>query len=95
MTLPAQEFIRRFLQHVLPAKFHKVRYFGLLSPSYRNIWVSIQARLEKNAESGSDQPESEGDDGVSPKISPFRCSACKSGILILIAVIPRKRRRPP
>lgn len=32
MTLEALEFMRRFLQHVLPASFHKVRYYGLLSP---------------------------------------------------------------
>jgi hypothetical protein len=33
MTLDALEFIRRFLQHVLPAGFQKVRHFGFLSPS--------------------------------------------------------------
>ena len=32
MTLEASEFIRRFLQHVLPRGFHKVRYYGFLSP---------------------------------------------------------------
>ncbi len=35
LTLPAQEFIRRFLQHTLPKGFVKVRYYGLFSPSYR------------------------------------------------------------
>jgi ribosomal protein L37AE/L43A len=34
-TLTAQEFIRRFLQHVLPNRFIKVRYYGLLSPAQR------------------------------------------------------------
>ena len=33
MTLPAHEFIRRFLPHVLPQGFHKVRYYGLWSPA--------------------------------------------------------------
>lgn len=32
MTLDALEFIRRFLQHVLPAGFQKVRHFGFFSP---------------------------------------------------------------
>jgi hypothetical protein len=32
MTLDALEFIRRFLQHVLPAGFQKVRHYGFLSP---------------------------------------------------------------
>jgi hypothetical protein len=40
MTLPAMEFIRRFLQHVLPSGFQKVRHFGFLSP---NSQYSIDA----------------------------------------------------
>lgn len=35
MTLAAPEFIRRFLQHVLPSGFVKVRHYGLLSNRYR------------------------------------------------------------
>jgi len=33
--LPVQEFMRRFLQHVLPKGFKKVRYYGLFSPAKR------------------------------------------------------------
>ena len=33
MRLPIAEFMRRFLQHVLPTGFVKVRYFGFLSPN--------------------------------------------------------------
>lgn len=36
MELGADEFIRRFLQHVLPSRFHKVRYFGLWHPRRRD-----------------------------------------------------------
>ena len=35
MTLPAEEFIRRFLLHVLPARFQRLRYYGLLGNRYR------------------------------------------------------------
>jgi hypothetical protein len=35
-TLTALEFLRRFLQHVLPKGFVKVRYYGLFSPSLRH-----------------------------------------------------------
>ena len=35
MVLPAVEFIRRFLLHVLPKRFVRVRYYGFLSPRYR------------------------------------------------------------
>ncbi len=40
MTLDAMEFLRRFLQHVLPAGFQKVRHYGFLSP---NSATSIEA----------------------------------------------------
>ena len=33
MTLDAKEFLRRFLQHVLPSGFQKVRHYGFLSPA--------------------------------------------------------------
>ena len=35
MTLSAEEFIRRFLLHVLPHGFHRIRYFGFLGNRYR------------------------------------------------------------
>jgi hypothetical protein len=40
MTLVAHEFIRRFLQHVLPAGFQKVRHYGFLSP---NSGIALEA----------------------------------------------------
>ncbi len=40
MTIDAFEFIRRFLQHVLPSGFPKVRHYGFLSP---NSGMSIDA----------------------------------------------------
>jgi hypothetical protein len=45
MTLHPMEFIRRFLQHVLPDSFHKVRYYGLLSPSNRKTYRLLQTVL--------------------------------------------------
>jgi hypothetical protein len=35
MTLAAEEFIRRFLLHVLPNRFHRIRYYGFLGNRYR------------------------------------------------------------
>jgi len=42
MTLPAHEFIRRFLQHVLPAGFQKVRHYGFLSPNSRWSFEAVR-----------------------------------------------------
>ena len=50
--VPGVEFLRRFLQHVLPRGFHKVRYYGLWHPSKRTesarAWVELM--LETPAE---------------------------------------------
>ncbi len=45
MTLTPMEFMRRFLQHILPDGFHKVRYYGLLSPSNRKTLKLLQSIL--------------------------------------------------
>lgn len=37
MTLSTDEFIRRFLPHVLPAGFHRIRHYGLLAQSEMNV----------------------------------------------------------
>jgi hypothetical protein len=41
----AEEFIRRFLQHVLPDRFGKVRYYGLLSPGNRQLLTKARELL--------------------------------------------------
>jgi len=46
MALAPDEFIRRFLQHVLPSGFMKVRYFGFLSPSFAMSIEEIKGRIE-------------------------------------------------
>lgn len=44
-TLPAFEFIRRFLQHILPQGFIKVRYYGFLSPIHKETFNQIKYLL--------------------------------------------------
>jgi hypothetical protein len=46
MALSPAEFIRRFLQHVLPTGFMKVRYFGFLSPSFSMPIEEVRGRIE-------------------------------------------------
>ena len=46
LTLDTPEFLRRFLQHVLPTGFHRVRYFGWWSPAAREKWARILALLD-------------------------------------------------
>jgi hypothetical protein len=42
MSLEAEEFVRRFLQHVLPPGFQKIRHYGFLSPNSRQSIESLQ-----------------------------------------------------
>jgi hypothetical protein len=44
-TLPALTFIGRFLQHVLPKGFVKVRYYGLFSRRQRQLLIQLRQRL--------------------------------------------------
>jgi Putative transposase/Transposase zinc-binding domain len=45
MTLPADEFLRRFLLHVLPRGFHRIRHYGLLAGSTRQASLALARQL--------------------------------------------------
>jgi hypothetical protein len=45
MSLSADEFIRRFLIHVLPAGFQRIRYYGFLGNRYRQQKLTLCRRL--------------------------------------------------
>lgn len=96
MTLPALEFIRRFLQHVLPQGFHKVRYYGLFSPTHRHLLQQVRELL---TETSTTPEEAKGDDSEQaarlPTPEPPRCPACLIGHLVVVASLPRQGRAPP
>jgi hypothetical protein len=83
ITLDQDEFIRRFLQHVLPSGFSKIRYFGFMA--LRNLQVNIEqciALLEKTTLI----PELVGLNAYEVyrqlfEKDPQKCSKCKSGRL--------------
>jgi hypothetical protein len=70
MTLPAHEFVRRFLQHVPPKGLHRVRAFGLLHPAHRTALKRVQLLL--TAAPAADPATL---DTVLPR-SPLRCPHC-------------------
>jgi hypothetical protein len=83
ITLDQDEFIRRFLQHVLPSGFSKIRYFGFMA--LRHLQANIEqciALLEKNTL----LPELVGLNAYEVyrqlfEKDPQKCSKCKSGKL--------------
>jgi hypothetical protein len=45
MTLATEEFMRRFLLHVLPSGFHRIRHYGLLANGHRKTQITIAREL--------------------------------------------------
>ena len=45
-TLPVEEFLRRFLQHILPKGFVKVRYYGLFRVGMRRSLARLRSQLQ-------------------------------------------------
>jgi hypothetical protein len=85
-TLTAQEFIRRFLQHVLPPRFIKVRYYGLLSPAHRQLL--LKARQLLSATTSKLKPEAVKTIEPTPL---FTCPHCHGPLTLLSPLAPRGR----
>lgn len=90
-TLMAEEFLRRFLQHVLPKGFVKVRYYGLFSPSRRHVLPLL--RLWLGADDLHDEVEpTEPTPDNSPVI--VTCPTCGHAMRWIQKVPPRARCPP-
>ena len=100
--LSGEEFMRRFLQHVLPRGFHKVRYFGLWHPVQRHNAARVRQMLQlqaplklEPAQDPVDAPLEPADaEPVSP-IEPMICSHCHQGRLIFIRRLTRPQAMGP
>jgi len=91
MTLNAEEFIRRFLLHVLPKGFMKIRYFGFLSNVKKKICVQQIRQLLNHIADLSEQVN-ETIPQIMQRISGVNitcCPKCKKGKMIKIKEIPR------
>lgn len=90
-TVPAEEFIRRFLQHVLPDRFVKVRYYGLLSPSNRPRLK--QARQLLGGSAVATTTSGQGGAGKEATAAP-RCPRCGSTLSLVQTLRPTGRWPP-
>ena len=91
MTLTAQEFLRRFMQHVLPRGFVRIRSFGLLAHRGREQQLAHCRRLLQVAESESTAASAPEVDGSAAETEITRCPYCGQGILLLVGWTPRPR----
>lgn len=97
MTLTAEEFIRRFLLHVLPGGFQRIRYYGFLCNRYR------EQKLERCREllgmlsepsAASEQSDDYRDHYEAVVGNSLKeCPVCQSGHMVLLEVLPRPKSR--
>jgi hypothetical protein len=79
MTLDAHEFIRRFLIHVLPKGFHRIRHYGLLASGVKADNLALARKLL-----GVAPPKPEPDDIASDPATPVEpCPCCGSAMRII------------
>jgi Putative transposase/Transposase zinc-binding domain len=83
MALDAMEFLRRFLQHVLPTGFMKIRYYGFMNPNCSVPFEKISALIQMAYAFSLELP----DYPQSPPKSPI-CSLCGGTLRYLLSFIP-------
>ena len=80
MTLSPQEFMRRFLLHVLPGGFHRIRHYGLLANSTRRANLALARELLHVMP----PPSAESADHASTAPAPtFVCAHCGHAMVVL------------
>lgn len=93
MVLSASEFIRRFLLHVLPPGFHRIRHFGFMANGHRTAKTAmcrelLMAGREDSADPSTAQNAPEVEPEPNGKGQSTACSCC-GGRMHRITVIPR------
>jgi hypothetical protein len=95
MTLEPEEFMRRFLLHVLPSGFHRIRHYGLLANNARKENLTLARQLLQVAPAAKSEvdPAEAPNDPVRPS---FVCAHCGAP-MVIVETIRRERtiRAPP
>ena len=96
MALPADDFIHRFLLHVLPKGFQRIRHYGLLANRHKTECLA-KAR-EALALPPTEPVLKETVEDFARRVLGVdirHCPVCREGRLRLVAVLPRRRARGP
>jgi Putative transposase len=84
MTLSLEEFARRFLQHVLPRGFVRVRHYGLLANRGRDEKLRTCRRLLLAQPLGARQA------AAGEQEQPRQCPVCGEGVMLLVGTLARQ-----
>ena len=80
MTLSPQEFMRRFLLHVLPGGFHRIRHYGLLANGNRRHNLALARELLHAPPSPPDEAPA---DVSAVPVPTFVCAHCGQAMVVL------------
>jgi hypothetical protein len=94
MTLDAAEFIRRFLLHVLPSGFHRIRHYGLFAGTVRARNIERVRQLLTPAEAAPQHP-CEADSQAEEVSAARRCPCCGGRMIIVETFEGAPPARPP
>jgi hypothetical protein len=95
MTLSADEFIRRFLLHVLPNGFQRIRYYGLLGNRYRKEKLGQCRRLLGMSPPSEQTNPSSAEKDYRDRYEELtgnplhQCPQCQQGRMIVVEILPR------
>lgn len=91
MTIDARDFVRRFLRHVLPRGFVRVRHFGLQANAHRSARLARAREVLAAPTLLPPNPVRESWDNVLHRLTgrdPRRCPFCEKGTLRIVAAMP-------
>jgi hypothetical protein len=95
MTLTADEFMRRFLLHVLPGGFHRIRHFGLIANNGRKEKLAL-ARELLNVVAAVAATKANGEDAMEERVRPvFVCAHCGAQMIVLESFVRGQSIRAP
>ncbi len=98
MDLAAEEFIRRFLMHVLPSGFQRIRYYGFLANRYRQQKLALcRGLLGMHLSSSTKEPPKDYRERYEELTgcSLYLCPQCKHGRMQIVATLPRLPEQVP
>jgi len=88
MTLAGEEFVRRYLSHVLPKGLMRIRHFGWLSNKSRKKKLALIKAQEATA-----TPLRESKHATTEPV--WHCPQCQRGVLYLASVLKQQDTKPP
>ncbi len=95
MTLAPTEFIRRFLIHVLPTGFHRIRHYGLFANSGRAENLALARRLLAMPAPQTTTDDAGNDNDAEPPALAQPCPHCGGPMIVIERFEPGSAPRPP